>query len=262
MATIVQITDLHVHRDADGTLLGVPTWDTLDEALALLEREVPGWDRLVLTGDLAQDEERPTYEALALRLGERLPRTLMIPGNHDDPTLMREVFNGAFDPSGARFAHVVDGWLLIGLDSHVDGQISGHVGSDQADWAQQQLDAHQGLPAVLFVHHPPVSIGAAWLDAMGLDRPEPVHALVERNTDRFAAVVCGHVHQDTCNDLHGVPVYTSPSTAFQFAVGTDTPGLDLIPPGIRVLELGSSLQTRVIRMDSMRFEPVHPKNGY
>ncbi len=262
MATIVQITDLHVHRDADGTLLGVPTWDTLDEALQMMEQHVPGWDWLVLTGDLAQDEELDTYEALAARLGDRLERTLMIPGNHDDPALMRQVFEGAFDEGGARFAQVVDGWLLLGLDSHVDGKVSGHVDEDQAAWAQAQLDARPGLPTVLFVHHPPVAIGAAWLDAMGLERPEPVHELVQRNADRVRAVVCGHVHQDTRNELHGVPVFTSPSTAFQFEPGGDLPGLDLIPPGFRVLELGDELSTRVIRAEQLRFGPVYTGGGY
>ncbi len=262
MATIVQITDLHVHQDAAGTLLDVPTWNTLDEALRILEQQVPGWDWLVLTGDLAQDEALGTYEALAARLGDRLERTLMIPGNHDDPALMQQVFNGAFDEGGAHFAQVVDGWLLIGLDSHVDGKVSGHVGEDQCAWAQQQLDAQPDLPVVLFVHHPPVSIGAAWLDAMGLEQPEPVHELVRRNAGRMHAVVCGHVHQDTRNELHGVPVFTSPSTAFQFEPGGDLPGLDLIPPGFRVLELGDELSTRVIRAERLRFEPVYRGEGY
>jgi Icc protein len=261
MATVVQITDLHVHKDTDGRLLGVPTWETLDDVLALLDHEVPDWDLLVLTGDLAQDEERASYEALAERLGERLKRTRMIPGNHDNPEAMRAVFPDAFDDSGARFVEVVGGWLLLGLDSHVDGQVSGQVDESQTRWAQEQIDARPGLPVVLFVHHPPVAIGSAWLDAMGLDDPEPLHDLVRRNPDRVQAVFCGHVHQDTRTELEGVPVFTSPSTAFQFAVGQDDPGFDPLPPGLRVLKLTDRLETWVIRTKQLRFEPVYREAG-
>lgn len=260
MATVVQLTDLHLHKEMDGTLLEVPTSETLDEALVLLDREVPEWDLVVITGDLAQDEERATYEALALRLGDRVSRTLMVPGNHDDPAAMQDVFPDAFAPGGARFAREIDGWLLLGLDSHVDGEVGGHVGAGQTAWAQAQLDAHPGLPTLVFLHHPPVAIGAAWLDAMGLDDPEPFGSLVERNVDRVRAVLCGHVHQDTRADLHGVPVFTTPATAFQFERGGDLPGLDMVPPGFRVLELGKVLETRVIRFDQLRFRPVNPDN--
>ncbi len=263
MTTVVQITDLHLFSERDGTLLSVPTWETFDEALELLAREVPDWDLLVLTGDLAQDEERATYEALAAALGERVGRTLMIPGNHDNTAHMRAVFPAAFDPSGARFARVLDGWLLIGLDSHVDGQVSGHVGAEQTAWAQEQLSAHPGLPALLFIHHPPAPIGAAWLDGMALVDPEPVGSLVAANKDRIRGVFCGHVHQDTQVALHGVPVFSTPATAFQFTPRTELPGLDMLPPGFRVLELGDELQTRVVRFDSLRFEPKNPENkGY
>jgi predicted MPP superfamily phosphohydrolase len=42
-------------------------------------------DRLVITGDIAQDEQRETYELLRHLLEERgwLAKTLLIPGNHE-----------------------------------------------------------------------------------------------------------------------------------------------------------------------------------
>ncbi len=259
MATVVQITDLHLHRDPDGRLLDVPTWQTFDEALELLDRAVPEWDWLVLTGDLAQDHERATYDALAERLGDRVKRTLVIPGNHDDPEHMRAVFPTGCGPVGARFAQEVGSWLLIGLDSHVSGEVPGAIDATQTAWAQERIDAHPDHSVVLFMHHPPVPVGAAWLDAMGLTDPAPVGALVERNAARVRAVVCGHVHQDTRGSLHGVPVFTTPSTAFQFERGGDEPALEALPPGFRVLELGkNALGTRVIRFDALRHPPVHP----
>ena len=259
MPTIVQITDTHVFADPAGQLLGVPTWDTFAEVLALADA-IPH-DRLVLTGDLAQDEDRRTYEALAERLGDR-PLSL-IPGNHDDPAALAAVFPDAFEGAGRGFAEVVGGWLLIGFDSHVAGQVSGTVGAAQCALAEERLAAHPDLPVVFFVHHPPAPIGADWLDAMGLVDSPAFDALVQTHAPRIQAVVCGHVHQDRAVTLHGVPVFTTPSTAFQFAVGTAEPGFDALPPGLRVLELGESLQTRVVRLDRQEHAPVHPGSaGY
>ena len=202
-----------------------------------------------------------TYEALAARLGDR-PLSL-IPGNHDDPAALAAVFPEAFEGAGRGFAEVVDGWLLIGFDSHVPGQIAGRVDAAQCALAEERLAAHPHLPVVFFVHHPPAPIGAEWLDAMGLVDSPTFDALVQTHAPRIAAVVCGHVHQDREVTLHGVPVLTTPSTAFQFAVGTAEPGFDALPPGLRVLELGEALKTRVVRLDRQEHAPVHPgSDGY
>lgn len=258
MPTIVQITDIHVHTDPAARLLGVPTWDTFDEILQLADAVAPGWDRLVLTGDLAQDEAASTYDALVERLGDRLGRTLVIPGNHDDPSALAAAFPGGFGGPGLGFSEVVDGWLLVGVDSHVPGVIWGRVDADQCARIQGQLDAHPGLPTVLFIHHPPTDVGAAWLDGMGLKDVTAFHALVQANAGRIHAILCGHVHQDVAAALHGVPVLTTPSTAFQFAPGSVEPALDPLPPGFRVVELGASFATRVERAPALRHAPVQP----
>jgi Icc protein len=71
------------------------------------------------------------------------------------------------------------------------------------------------VPTLLFVHHPPVSIDVAWLDATGLEAPMNWCALIERSP-QVRAVCAGHVHQESATNIAGTPVYTTRSTSVQF----------------------------------------------
>ena len=93
---IVQVTDPHLYRDTDGVLAGISTWKTFRAVLAQIERQHGDFDFLVLTGDLAQDEEFDTYLMLREALGDWLERCRIIPGNHDDPANLRKAFPELF----------------------------------------------------------------------------------------------------------------------------------------------------------------------
>ena len=66
---IVQLSDLHLYRDPDSLLAGVPTWATFRAVLDLVSRQQDDFDYLILTGDLAQDEALETYKMLRETLG-------------------------------------------------------------------------------------------------------------------------------------------------------------------------------------------------
>ena len=67
--TILQLTDLHLFADG-APLRGVPTWQTLDEILRAARETGIDFARVIITGDLAHDEIRPTYERLRETLGD------------------------------------------------------------------------------------------------------------------------------------------------------------------------------------------------
>ena len=71
---IVQVTDPHLFRDPDGVLAGVPTWKTFRAVLRKIGARHNDFDYLILTGDLAQDEELETYYMLREVLGDWLER--------------------------------------------------------------------------------------------------------------------------------------------------------------------------------------------
>jgi Icc protein len=258
---ILQITDPHLFSDKRKRLRGVPTYDCLVDVLEHLRASKldPKW--VVLSGDLAHDEQRETYILLRSLLEPWLDRLLVIPGNHDNRESIKAVFGDQFlgddcpEPY-TTFSCNVGRWLLLGLDSHVPGQVAGRVATEQLQWMDKQLECSGDRQCLLFLHHPPISIESAWLDKLGLLDPAPLLARIHRHR-QIAAVVAGHVHQDFSGTIEGRPFYTTPSTAMQFTPGQQKPSYDTIPCGYRVFELDeANWTTRVIRLPRLRFPPA------
>lgn len=214
---IVQLTDLHLYRDKEGLLAGVPTWATFRAVLDLVIRRQGEFDYLVLTGDLAQDEAFDTYMMLREALGDWIHRCRIIPGNHDDQSNMRKAFPELFPHSEGPLTFALNdgGWRIIGLDSHVPGKTSGHIDGDQLQWLKAELASSPGSPALLFVHHPPIPIDVAWLDELGLDDAAEFVELV-KNSPQIKVICAGHVHQEFAGQIGTTTVYTTPSTCVQF----------------------------------------------
>ena len=147
------------------------------------------------------------------------------------------------------FAEVVDGWQLIGLDSHVPGAVHGEIGPAQLAWLADRLAAHRDLPACLFVHHPPLILPGAWLQTIGLQDRDALLALLADHP-RAVTVVAGHVHQEVTVVERGVTILTTPATGVQFRPEADVLEVDAVWPGYRVIDLlpGGQLRTRVVRV--------------
>jgi Icc protein len=205
----------------------------------------------VITGDLTHDEQRETYEFLRRRLSRWIPKLRVLPGNHDDRRWMRAVFADRIEALGERivFDDEIGGWRLIGLDSHVPGHLHGELGPEQLHWLGQELNSRSDLPTCLFLHHPPMRVGSAWLDQIGLKNAALLWELL-REAPQVRAVCCGHVHQEFDEVIEGVAVWVTPSTGVQFRPATATLEVDSRPRGFRVLELfeDEALATRVLRV--------------
>lgn len=215
---IVQLSDLHLFADPEGQLAGVPTWNTFRAVLEQVNRRHVDFDYLILTGDLAQDEALETYAMLREALGEWLERCRIIPGNHDDPANLRKTFPELFSDDQDKLTFTLDtgGWRIIGLDSHVPGDVKGHVGPAQLEWLKTQLTTEPCLPTVLFIHHPPIAINVAWLDKIAF---YDTHALIEliEDSPQIEVVCTGHVHREFAGRIGAAQMYTTPSTCVQFA---------------------------------------------
>ena len=234
MATnIVQMTDLHLYQDREGALAGLRTWDTFRAVLEQVQRDEGDCDYLVLTGDFAQDSALETYRMLREALGDWLPRCRLIPGNHDDPAHLRAAFPELFPPDDAplTFEVTCGGWRLFGLDSYLAGEVKGRIDDAQLAWLKTRLAFDLATPALIFLHHPPVPINVAWIDALGLEAGRNFVELVERSAQ--VKVVCaGHVHQAFSGRIGDALMYTTPSTCVQFAP-TNERELDTLTPGYR-----------------------------
>ncbi len=257
MTTILQISDPHLLSQPDGTLKGVPTLKSLRLVLQRARDEVADPGRLILSGDLSHEETIGGYELLKELLGDWTGRTLLIPGNHDDRCGMRTVFEqvpGETDDD-VWFRDELGDWLLIGLDSHVPGEVYGELSDEILDKLDLWLSENPERPTLIFLHHHPVSVNSPWLDTIRLRNSSSLEMLLRRS-QCVRGVFCGHIHQVYEGIFAGIPLYSAPSASFQFVSESEEMKFDLRPPGFRVIELQElQISTRVVRLDEIPFVP-------
>jgi len=258
---ILQLSDLHLFADPDGLLFGIPTRTLLRDVLAHIEQSGFEPDHVVVTGDHTHDELPSTYAAVRELLTPYADRLHQVPGNHDDRAMLRAGFSDLIGGNGAdriTFVFEADGWLCLGLDTHVPGEVGGRLGGDQLDWVRSQIEERRPQGVVLFMHHPPVELGLAWLDRIGVDDRVALHELLDEEP-RIRLVSCGHVHQESSHRVGSAEVVTAPSTGLQFSTVSDEAEFVTAPPGYRVIELdGDTFTTSVVRLPEARFSPVQP----
>ena len=254
---ILQLSDFHLLSDPAGRLRNVPTWQTLEQVLDLVRRDYHQCERIVITGDLAHDELRETYQRLREHLDELVNRCLFIPGNHDDRASMVEVLGAQTPAEDGKIGFDVraGSWRLLGIDSHIPGEVAGRLADTQIPWLLSALADEPTRQTILFVHHPPIPVGSPWLDRIGLQDPEPLLEAMSKSP-QLRIVACGHVHQDFVGSLGGAMVASAPSTAFQFCPQTETVEPDPIAPGFRVYEFEDSIyNTYVVRLPECTYPP-------
>ncbi|MDA1049745.1 MAG: metallophosphoesterase [Planctomycetota bacterium] len=254
MPCVLQLTDLHLMTDPSAVLQDICTRVEVERVFAYVRAGIASgrwsFDQIVITGDLAHDEQRATYDILREMLGDWLPTCKLLLGNHDSRPFIREVFPelAPREPDFLTFSCRVGDWQLIGLESHISGEVEGELGERQLEWLAAELRLHAQQPTVLFVHHPPFDVGSAWVDALGLRDAESL-LQVATSAPQVKAICTGHVHQEREKRVGDLQLLTTPSAAVQFGVDSPEFSLDSIPPGFRVLYLeDEAFRSEVIRL--------------
>ena len=151
-------------------------------------------------------------------------------GNHDD----REVFwtalqnaKPAAPPLASKHVSVVEGaranWFL--LDSlDVTNQTPGRLGDEQRDWLAKALDAKANKPALVMVHHNPVS-GVPEKKSALLDADDLLALLAPRR--HVKALFFGHTHTWHITEQAGLHLVNLPAVAYPFKPEEVTGWVDL-----------------------------------
>ncbi|MEQ8901739.1 MAG: phosphodiesterase [Roseovarius sp.] len=235
MTRILQISDLHVMPDGVLFQGRVDTAAALNDMLAGITRLLPAIgpvERLVISGDLTETGCDAAYVRLNAVMAECPVPWLAIPGNHD----RRDAMRGFAARAGWMPDHGPINWCedlgtaaLIGLDTLVEGHAHGALSDETLDWLRTTLRELRHHTVLVFMHHPPIKTGIAGMDAIGLERPERLEAVL-REHDGPLQIACGHVHRMMVGHFAGRQVVISPGTSH--AVGLDLRargGLDFIP---------------------------------
>ncbi len=254
--TVIQITDSHLLQDAEGAVLGVPTREALRRVLWNIRRDYPHTDLIVHTGDIAEDAHPDSYHHLDQMVRDLDVPVVCIPGNHDDRKAM-----AAGLVSG--LVHInrsarVGNWLIVALDTLVPNAEYGCLSDSELRRLAVELASHTGTPTLVFLHHPPVSIGSEWMDAMGLRDAQRLLASVDA-ASQVRGLAWGHNHQLFDDWRGGVRLLAAPATCFQFTPGSRRMELDGLAPGYRVFNLyqDGEFDTQVVRVPDAWY-PAQP----
>lgn len=179
-----------------------------------------------ITGDLTRDGEPAAYARLrAMLAGLPCPVHLML-GNHD----LRAPFRAAF-PDAPVDAHgfvqqavASPAGLCLMLDTLEEGRPEGRLCPRRLAWLADRL-AESGAeePVLLFLHHPPMPVGIAGMDAIALVDAPALWEVLAPHRARIRHIFHGHLHRPIAGSWHGIPLFSLRGSAFDVA-------LDLAPP--------------------------------
>lgn len=256
---ILQLTDLHVFRDPNERLKGIPTFELLCDVIKFIRDSGETFDHVVVTGDHTHDELPESYRAVRAVFDPWIDRLFQVPGNHDDRAVMRAVFGDRISGVGdsrVNFSFRAGAWLCLGLDTHVPGSVPGRIDAGQIEWARKQLADSDAKMVAIFLHHPPVDVGSQWMDAIGLTGKELLQNWFAEES-KVRLVCCGHVHHEFQAVVGNAEILTTPATGIQFSPAGTVPTFVAAPPGYRVIELhDTGHTTRVVRLPDVRFSPA------
>lgn len=245
---LLQLTDTHLLSQRDGALKGTRPFETLQSVYVDTQQRFPDAAGLLLTGDLVHDEAEG-YARLAEVFNTSPIPVYCLAGNHDLPDAMQQTLKHA--PFRLDSHVVINGWLMVLLNSCQANQVGGKLGSEKLQHLQLLLKQYPQHHTLICMHHQPTPMSSDWLDEIGLEDAEAFRACIKPHA-QVRGVVWGHVHQALDELRDGVHYLATPSTCIQFLPHSPTFEMDNQPPGYRSIELHAdgSITTEVVWVKS------------
>ena len=227
---------MHLFAGSDGELRGTNTQDSLERVLAHYEASEWVAHRVIVTGDLIQDDTAEAYERFRDLLLPLNLRIHCVPGNHDVRDLMRPVCSRP--PFSYCAYEEIGDWLIVGIDSCITEHAGGEVSPEELERLSDIVLRSPAKHVMVCLHHPPVPMGSKWLDTVGLRNGNDLLERL-RTLNRVRVATFGHVHQQYDAEHEGVRIIATPSTCRQFEPGSDDFAVDENPPAYRKITLSS-----------------------
>jgi Icc protein len=202
--TVLQLSDSHLSADTRADYRGQQPDANLASLRPAIRDLAP--DAIVLSGDVSEDASPESYWRMGGFVRELAPVIAWLPGNHDERGVMADVFDELGFAAGPVLG--VGDWQLVLLDSAWPNRPEGELTEERL----APIDAlDPRLPALVFVHHQPLPVGAPWIDKYPLVSPEAFWQRLDGKP--VAAVAFGHVHQIFESEVDGIACLSAPSTA-------------------------------------------------
>jgi Icc protein len=259
---LVQITDCHLGKAPGSTLLGMDTDHSLQAVVDLVLRERGHTDLVLGTGDLSDHGANAAYGRLRDYFNQVCEHSFWLPGNHDS---WADMWADSGPNTQMSNEIRVSNWQILMLNSQIPGEVGGELGHEQLALLDDCLKraSDEGLHSLVCLHHQPVAIGSAWIDAQMVADADQFFQVLERHNS-VRAVLWGHVHQQIDRQRGDFALLASPSTCVQFTPGLPGFKVDDKPPGYRWMDLhdDGSIDTGISRVEGVSFSVELDSGGY
>ncbi len=247
MAHIVQISDTHLFGDKNATINGFNSYSNLQTIFNSISSLKEKPELIVVTGDLSQDCTAESYKHLYDFLLKSGIKYYLLPGNHDNVSIVNKVFNYKWARENVDYSADYKGWLFYFLDTSVYPEAHGELTQYQLQKLEDTLNKNKSKPTLIFMHHHPLQI-SSWLDGMILLDFDKFNSVVKQNP-QIKGVLFGHIHQIFESNINGTFYGSAPSTSYQILPKTARFALDAVTQGYRLIELTTErFDSKVIRL--------------
>ena len=248
---VLHLTDPHLFADRAGHLRGTITYRSFERVIAHYRNGGRMADVVALTGDIVQDDSRDAYGHCRKLLAPLGLPVHCVPGNHDVRALMRNELGKP--PFAYCDSEKYGNWLMVNLDSCVDGHAGGSVSEEEMQRMDDLIAGSAATHVIVCLHHPPVAMGSDWLDSVGLANGDEFLDRMQVS-GRIRAALLGHVHQEYDADCGGVRIIATPSTCNQFKPRSREFAVDDRPPAYRTVDLyaDGQITTELVWVDDAR----------
>ncbi len=251
--TLIQLTDTHIHDQVDACFKDTDPHQYLQRIIhqVLFRHGQP--DYVVVTGDLTHDGGEASCQHFVQLLSAFDCPVYVTAGNHDEAQIIRQhlLINNISMPDKIELDH----WQLLFADSHIEYETGGEITSSQIDELRLTLQQNN-KPALLFTHHPPISIDSEWMDKIGMKNGSDFLQSMAP-FQQLKAVAFGHIHQQWHSSHEHIQLLGAPSTCVQFKPLSEDFAIDNNQPGYRVFTLNDDGQfDSDVRRCSMHIQKI------
>lgn len=233
---IAQISDTHLFGGKNQKINGANSYDHLRSVINHIVSLHNKPDLIVVSGDLSQDCTFESYQNLANLLNTSGIRYLVLPGNHDDVTMINKVFDFNWVKDSVDYSVDFYDWYLYLIDTSYYPEDYGTISREQFARFEKEIRVNKNKPAIVFMHHHPLKINSLWLDKMMLREGDEFNRIVKQNP-QIKAVLFGHIHQVYEDNINGIFYGSSPATSYQILPNAEMFAIEKLIPGYRLIEL-------------------------
>ena len=220
MIKIIVITDPHICEEGQ-TIIGLNPSLQLKKAVKHINKYHFDASRLVITGDLTHSGTKSQYSILKNIFEEiNIPTTLLL-GNHDNRENFKKIFyDYPLDSNGfiqSRVSILEKELIFLDTLANRPHQIEQHFGEicgERLNWIKNELAVIKNKEVIIFMHHPPFSVGFPGMDNIKLKDSDQFMTFIE-GFKNIVHLVCGHIHRTISGNINGKSFSIFKSTCHQ-----------------------------------------------